>query len=547
MKRYIQSIMDTTEREALKFVRRQVLNKEDVEYGGLHGRLVDIKPTVYAIQPVITLYLNQESNYYRNEDFSNAITRALGFIKKGLRPEGMVDYPMCNFSSAPDTAFCLYPLIPAYRLFLQFGDYVQDKIIIEELKSIVKTMLTGMLEGGFHTPNHRWAIVGTMMQGYDLFKDDPIHNRFKEMADLYLQEGIDGNEDGEYAERSAGGYNGVVNEALIMLYEATDDESYLDYVKRNLHMMLNYFEPDGTIFTENSTRQDKGQKAYGDFYFYQYLYIAEHYQDSILSQAAHKLIQETIKRQNPTPLCLNVLMLNPRLMTYDLEAAAMPTTYRRYFKESGVVRVRKDAFSYSILKSKKRFLFLQLGELQFFVRLSFSYCDVRSFVVQDVIENEDGYTLKFNAKGWYYLPFEEKQASSDWWQMDHSQRKLLIANEIAFTVNIKELPTGLQLDVDTEGRDQIPVRLEIAVPSGAMVDTESAYLRASEGESMILKNAYAKLDYESSSYKIGPGFAAHTHTGHYSGEENNGDYYTLIMTDYTPMKRTVYMTYEELF
>ncbi len=73
---------------------------------------------------------------------------------------------------------------------------------------------------------------------------------------------FDGNADGEYAERSTGGYNCVVNDAMINLYEMTKNKEYLSYPERNLHMMELYFEPDGTIFTQNSTRQDRG-KRYG--------------------------------------------------------------------------------------------------------------------------------------------------------------------------------------------------------------------------------------------------------------------------------------------
>ena len=48
----------------------------------------------------------------------------------------------------------------------------------------------------------------------------------------YLAEGIDGDEDGEYAERSTGNYNAVVNNAMMALFRETGDESYLGYVRR---------------------------------------------------------------------------------------------------------------------------------------------------------------------------------------------------------------------------------------------------------------------------------------------------------------------------
>ena len=66
------------------------------------------------------------------------------------------------------------------------------------------------MEGGFHTPNHRWAIAGMLKLCGRLFNDDVMYAS----ADRYLAEGIDCNEDGEYAEKSAGNYNSVNNDAM---------------------------------------------------------------------------------------------------------------------------------------------------------------------------------------------------------------------------------------------------------------------------------------------------------------------------------------------
>ena len=77
-----------------------------------------------------------------------------------------------------------------------------------------------------------------------------------------LAEGIDCNEDGEYAERSAAIYNCVNNNAMIDLGTCTGKEEYFDHAVRNLRMMLTYMEPDGTVFTANSTRQDNGKRSY---------------------------------------------------------------------------------------------------------------------------------------------------------------------------------------------------------------------------------------------------------------------------------------------
>ena len=88
---------------------------------------------------------------------------------------------------------------------------------------------------------------------------------FSDRADIYLREGLDISRDGEFAERSTGTYNGVNDDQMIRLYLATGDRLYLEAARSNLEMMLSYFDPDGSVFTFNSTRQDYGQKVWQSY------------------------------------------------------------------------------------------------------------------------------------------------------------------------------------------------------------------------------------------------------------------------------------------
>ena len=60
-----------------------------------------------------------------------------------------------------------------------------------------------------------------------------------------------------------------------MLAVATGDDAYYEPVVRNLTMMLTYIEPDDSIFTNNSTRQDRGRKIYPKDYYFEYLYMGD--------------------------------------------------------------------------------------------------------------------------------------------------------------------------------------------------------------------------------------------------------------------------------
>ena len=157
-----------------------------------------------------------------------------------------------------------------YKLFNMYGGDDSDELLKEKILNIIKNSAFGLVKGGFHTPNHRWAISACLMSAYTITHIE----EFKICADKYLNEGLDVNDDGEYAERSSGIYNIVNNEQMIIIAEETGNNLYLKCVEKNLELMLSYFEPDGSVFTNNSTRQDNDKKMYPVEYYFQYLYIA---------------------------------------------------------------------------------------------------------------------------------------------------------------------------------------------------------------------------------------------------------------------------------
>lgn len=77
------------------------------------------------------------------------------------------------------------------------------------------------------------AFVAALMQAAKLFADDTeFAKSLMDRTVLYLQEGIDGNAEGEYAERSTGNYNAVVNNAMMAMYQCSKDVKYLGYVEQ---------------------------------------------------------------------------------------------------------------------------------------------------------------------------------------------------------------------------------------------------------------------------------------------------------------------------
>jgi len=540
MKRYIKHIIASAEKRTDYFLKHQIKDRHSNICGGLRGDIIDVKPTVFAATLAVSVYVNRDSRFYMNEELYDAISQALDFIRRYQREDGSFDYPCCNYKSAPDTSFCFERLIAAYRLLIHFATDDKSQILQEKYLLIMKESLLALKNGGFHTPNHRWAITAALLQGANLFREEAFSSKLLERAKQYLQEGIDGNEDGEYAERSTGNYNGVVNNSLMSLYEESGDESYLGYVERNLHMMLTYIDPDDTIFTQNSTRQDQGRCDYADMYFYQYLYMTALRENSEFDGAAHKIIKDNMERGDVAPDCLHFLMLTPAMMSYEFKEYGFLKTYRNFYADAGILRVKTPMFTYSVLKGKSQFFFFKVGNTQVYVKIGESFCDIRNFIPQEMDVTEGKCILSGVARGWYYQPFEEAPDTNDWWKMDHSKRELLISSEISLKVIFKELNDGMEMQIISQGIDRVPLRVEICIPAGSVLENQHFYLTAEKGADMILRDGMVNMSHSEQTLQIGPGFGRHEFKGHYSGEEKNHTGYTIYCNDYTPYMKTVY-------
>ena len=71
----------------------------------------------------------------------------------------------------------------------------------------------GMVGNGFHTPNHRWVVASGLAMVMNILDMPELMSEINK----YLDEGIDCDEYGEYAERSISIYNLTNNESFIIL------------------------------------------------------------------------------------------------------------------------------------------------------------------------------------------------------------------------------------------------------------------------------------------------------------------------------------------
>ena len=549
MKRYIDYLIRSEEHRVDEMLFLQIKDKNDLCYGLMRGDVIEAKPTIYMMATALALYLNSRSRYYKSEKLMEALQLAADGVARVQRKSGYIDYPCCNFFSAPDTSFCYKRLNDGYRLMKKYQDVADTTILQKKYLAIMRMAAEAIRDGGFHTPNHRWGICAALMQAAKLFADDTeFAKSLMDRTVLYLQEGIDGNSEGEYAERSTGNYNAVVNNAMMAMYQCSKDVKYLGYVERNLNMMMYYIEPNDMVFTQNSTSQDQGKEIFMDKYLYQYMYLIAYdgtdgfikltpEEHARFDGAAHQIIKGCAETGRQAPNCLHLLMIYDKTLDYTFENCGFLKTYRKLFKEAGVLRVKKENYSYTVMKNRSAFLYFNVNGLEAFLKIGESYCEIRNFVPDEMDVQEGKTVLSHTARGWYYLPWKEKQNTSDWWQMDHKKRDLMITSDLHTQVVITELADGLEISVDTDGLERLPLRMELCVPSETTLENDHFCMETVAGKSMVLSDDYVTMTKGLTSIEFGPGACEHHFKGHYSGEEVNADGYTIYCNTYTPTKR----------
>ena len=543
MEKHYQKIIQDTQDRVEKSLQIQVLDEKSPRYGGFADSdgIVQAKFSIYRVATMTAAYCNEDTVYYHDEKVLDSILLGLDYIQRVQHENGLFDYVTCNFFSAPDTAFCIKKLLPVYRYLLgraKKSDLPDgEQLILVRVENIVRAGAYGMLEGGFHTPNHRWAIASVLMTCGKLF--DCVE--MEKAAFTYLNEGIDCNEDGEFAEKSAGNYNRINNDAMIMLSEATGDASYEQNAVRNLKMMLTYWEPDDSIFTANSTRFDKDKLVYPKDYYMEYLSMGMKYQISEFLQMCNTIFEVVDRKHITSPDFLIWFMLNPEYRKLEFEGSYRRPDFRRYYRESGIARGQQGRFTYTVMNGKSNFFYLHNGTMKLELKVAGSFCEHRAFKSEKMEQlSEREYHLDQTMRGWYYLPFSEKPETNDWWEMDNASRNKKMGPDMQIDVWVKEVENGVDVRVKTSGVEGAPWRIELAFSGVNFLTNDYMDMPLTGSEVIVVKEGYTEVGNGKDALILGPCFGEHHFTeGKEDSEAKTAGAATIYLTDYTAFDHTI--------
>lgn len=552
---HYQIVLQGAEKRVKQLLANQYQGRNELHRGGIvdiNTLMVSPKLSIYTFNSLVALFLNRDSRYFRSEDLLSSIKELLDYIERIQRPDGRFDLLSVNFFSAPDTAFMTQRLNLAYRLIDRYGKGESASELKERLKEVITKAGYGIVKGGFHTPNHRWVITSALIISYNITGIE----EFKKTAERYLAEGIDCNEEGEFSERSTGIYNAVNDNALILLSEELGRPDLLEHVRRNLEMLLTYLEPDGSLYTGNSTRQDQGKRFYPDNYYHLYLYMANYLNNGRFASIANRIIMTDRLYSNVQSYAesLYLFMLHPELKNFNVKEEPLPTNFEKFYRQSGVVRIRRGDYTITITENSTRFLEFKVGKLRSYMKICTSFGQSiaqfntnvfderwqREARTSPIRKGPEGYELEYNAYMTYYLPFDNLTEELEWGNMHYEKRKLTDKIRLNIRVLIREIEDGVRVRIKTDGCDRVPVKIELGFDPGCLVEGDSFVLRGKPGESIVASSGLVRVSKEDDIISVGPAFGKHIFTSEMRGSEPQSENdFTVYFTDFTHLDREI--------
>jgi hypothetical protein len=537
------------------------------------------------IMALSATYVNPESKYYHDKSLPPLMEKQAVDLAARQNPSGL--YDSGNLDSPPDTGFMVDTLCKAQILLLQDGSSVTAGVR-DILGNIIRKTAHGMLVGGVHTPNHRWHVCSTLAHINSLYPDDAYIKRIDE----WLGEGIDVDEDGQWAERSSNYNSAVNNPAMINLALLLKRDWLFEPLRKNLEMTLYYVEPDGSMETVASRRQDQRRGSRNSIYQYysQYRLLAILDNNGVFASMARyieKNFMRELARGMGRDSALVHLLTEPLFGSQLPELKPLPDNYEKVFPNSKIVRFRRGDVTATIngsndaslgygfasgLAMNPAFFRMTKGKVVLdSIRMTPTFFNTGFFYPGEFTPVEGGYMLRETRKVPYHLPLPKEYRKVDgqykltpdgrfYSKMDFPNRPKDYKT-IVNTVTIREKGGAFTLDFDISGYEGVRVTIELCFrrggklagvmltgsgnATGGVPDGRAGRQMQDDPESYMMNESWGSYTVDDSRLEFGPGVYEHNRLGMegeqfsvYNGELK-ADGLRVYMTGVTPFKHTL--------
>lgn len=529
--------------DILDLQRWQISAASHPDYGGIVNPDYDLAdPKITSNFIVACAYLSVGRKETNQELFRRVILAA-DYLLKAQRPSGLIDLFSVNYDSGPDTAFTVQQICTVFELGRSLATTIpQWTALLEKLEQFVRQAVSGMLEGGFHTPNHRWVIVSALTQAKTLFPDLDV----KDVVEKYLAESIDIDPEGAYLERSIGVYDAVTNRSLLLLAQNWHCPEALDAVERNLNLNLRLLHADGSAETGLSRRQDYGTRQIPLGLAACYL-LSDHVKPNLTFRQAAQALWE--KENSPRT---DIDWLSYALLKCgdpDSNAALQPEDFAVYFPLNGIHRVRRGLLSASFFRNTTRLLTLTYGQAELSsLKISQTYFGqyIGRFISDSLEIGVDQWILRSEGQAnprrpGYELPLG-RPVPPERWQELLAQRSLRRLPPALSTLTVREMESGFELRYQTlAGLERVAAQIALDFPPGGIWETGDTRAMPGPGQVFFLKQGYGQMRYGSDAIRLEPGAYAHG-MWHMRDSEPAPDHVRILLTFLTPIDFTFRIT-----
>jgi hypothetical protein len=457
---------------------------------------------------LIAVYTTPDSRFHASAGLPGPMTSYLERLEVLQGPTGLFDGD--NLCSPPDSAFsindaCLaLQLIRSAEACAEAGGETADADaeagtaaaglagVGRRIRNVIAAATPAMVAGGVHTPNHRWELSAALAQIHRLEPRPEIDQRVNE----WLAEGIDQLPDGMYSERSPLYATAVTNPSLLAIADCSDRPWLLDHVRRNLEAFLPWFNPDGTVESLFSRRQDQWLEFDGSVFMLLYRRFAIQDQRPDFGAAASWL--ERFPSAEPAKLLARTRtspLLRERMPVGDTDSALRPAIAQ--LGSCGLYRFRSGNTAVTVfgggdhtpsgvasgLSNNPTFLRFQHGNsLLSDVRLSRSFFDLGPFRSMATAAAGTSVRLAEEIGAKFYLPLPaEKRQDGGMYGMAHEGRfssamdfasRPAVNHRLATAMDVKTEGSRTELTVGFDGADT-SFALELTFrPGGVLTGVE---------------------------------------------------------------------------
>jgi hypothetical protein len=510
-----------------------------------HGSIPDdfgihsIGGTAQFIAALVCACRSPASAFHESNNVAEALDRAGGYLLKAQHDDGTIDLISTNFHSPPDTAFVLEPVTAAATI-LRRRPWAALRAFGGQLDAFMVKAGEALVAGGVHTPNHRWVVAAALARVNALHPD----RRYVARVDQWLAETIDIDPDGQFTEKSTSVYSPVVDRALLTIASRLERPALRDPVRKNLEMTLYYVHPDGEVVTEASRRQDKYQRGSMGRYYYSYRALALIDGNGRFAAMARQ-IEQTARRQLVSDLA--AFFEEPELQRPLPASERLPTDYARVFAYSKLARMRRGAFSATMLADNATVMSLRKGAAALeAVRVASAFFGKGQFVGDALEVSGNRYRLRQQLQGPYFQPLSaERIAAGDHVRMapngtlandSRALRAQSNVQRLESVVDVVETDGDLAVTITIGGTDGVPVAIELAFRHGGRL--EGVEPVAGVTDAYLLPTGTGRYIAGDDAIEFGSGRSEHTWT-QLRGALPKWDGQSVYLTGFTPFTATL--------